>query len=298
MPPVDPPHAPAEPPCCAIAEQLTPARLETLEACLRGFGGAQGSIRKLALQFGVPRTTLAAHKRTCLGLAPPIEDSGHPVGPPRATVGPPAEVREIVGLAGRPDVPKDGNQTRARARAKLAGSREERIAYLTRRLATGKDAGWLTYSRLSEVWGVSYEQVHGLSKIAAQRYAGGQGDTTQMVARSLAMNERVQRAGFVALGMAHEQKDPRAQAAALSVVQKAQAGKDKAAGLGGGVMGRIVQSPEFQLLIAELRIGLLGIPGAWETVQGHMAGVLTRRRAGSEWAELVGAVEGGGEGRG
>lgn len=294
MPPADPSPAPAEPPCCAIAEQLTPARLETLEACLRGFGGAQGSIRKLALQFGVDRGTLGSHKRRCLGLAPVSQ----PVSQPQGAESTARQGGERIGEASRLASAPTSDGPRARALAKSAETRSERVAYLASRLARGKDKGLLTYLGLAEVWGVGVGLVREMASEAKGHYLAGLGDTTHMAARSLAMGDRVQSVGFEAVRLAREQKDPRALAAAGALIEKAQAGKDRAAGVGVGRMGAVVQSPEFQLLVAEIRSALVGIPGAWEAVQSHMAGALARRRAAGEWAELVGMVEGGGEGRG
>ena len=283
-----------EPPCCAIAEQLTPARLETLEACLRGFGGAQGSIRKLALQFGVDRGTLGSHKRRCLGLAPVSQPVSQPQGAESSAEQGGARIGEASRLASAPEA----SQPRARALAKSAETREERIAYLATRLASGKDKGLLTYLGLAEAWGVTLATVKLWATEAKGHYLAGLGDTTHMAARSLAMGDRVQSVGFEAVRLAREQKDPRALAAAGALIEKAQAGKDRAAGVGVGRMGAVVQSPEFQLLIAEVRSALVGIPGAWEAVQSHMAGALARRRAAGEWAELVGMVEGASEANG
>lgn len=253
------PHDAPAPCACIIGRTLTAAQLGELARALRGEGPQAGSLGKIALTYKLPKSTVAAHKSKCLG------GCGTPA---------PAALE--------PDTIADA--------AGVAPHRDARIAYLTRRLDRGRDEGFATYSTLARTWGVPYPDVLALACEARAVWRASQGDTSGQANRSIAMLARVQREAWRVVRT--NKGDPKAQTQALGVIQKAQSSIDRATGVAGTPMGNVVQTPEFQLLISEIRAALASIPGALDAVTMHMADALAKRRAGNYFSEMVSAFGG------
>lgn len=266
--------APEEPGCgCGVSGKLSAGQLAQLDGALLGEDQSKGSVGKAAARFGLSHDEIRRHKSECLrgGSSPPSNASQFGMVLKKA----------------------------ARVSAKSAISREERVAYLACRIAAGKDAAYLTYAHLADIWGVSLATVQNYASAAHVAIRAMRGDTSHEVNRSVSMADRVQRAGFKVFEEAMRQIDPesgpdvKAAAMALGVVQKAQAQKDKATGvaLGGGIALQVFRTPEFQALMAIMLNALDRYPEAKAAVLSAVKRELDAKRAGAAFDDALRLLE-------
>jgi len=182
---------------------------------------------------------------------------------------------------------------RARAGAILADTREKRVAYLAKRLAQGRDAGYLTYSHLASLWSVSLSTVNQYASAAHIAYRTSLGDTSHEVNRSVAMSDKVQKMGLrvfrEAMAGGEEGPDLKAAAIVLGTVQRAQATRDKATGvsLGGAVLGQMMRTPEIQALLGTILGELRRFPDAYGAVVARVREELDAKRAGGALDDAI-----------
>ena len=251
--------------------------VEAVNAALRRGDG----VRVVAKSFGLGRSVLGDHRKSCLGLAGRVElqEPEEGVGqPPDAS----ADVRQNV-TDSEAETPMERPRTSGDdARAivveppnvlpkgwKEAGSFDERVLYVADLIARGRYVGRPTAKKLAKVWNVSRDAVQNYARAAAVVCKADRGDLEQTREASLGAWARI-RDGAIAA------KDRRAAAAA-------QAGYDRAAGIvepgGAKVMVNVLQAPGVLDLLREVRGFLQGrAPELLPELDAHLRGVMASRR--------------------